>query len=196
LTKIYLFNKIEQLKQMRFKIKVKGDNMKNFVNPFFLILAVIVLISTLLVASPALAQNLVNAYEFNGNFVDSLSNGNPLVEFNTNTSGFGVGEWWWTANTDPGGGLILTTPMSNPQNYSIGIRVEYDEVGPSWRKIISFLTQSDDEGLYFSSGDLYLYDQGSGVNTYNNDTFYDIIFTRDSSDNVNIYIVDGGVANL
>jgi hypothetical protein len=170
--------------------------MKNFVTPFFLLMTIILLIATLFVAHPVSAQNLINAYEFNGNFVDSLGNGNPLVEFNTNTSGFGAGEWWWTANTDPGGGLILTTPIPNPQNYSIGIRVEYDEVGPSWRKIISFLTQSDDEGLYFNSGDLNLYSQGAGINTYNADTFYDIIFTRDSLDNVNIYIVDGGAANL
>jgi len=55
---------------------------------------------TVFAATPAPAA-LINQYDFNGTFNDTLVTGDPLAEFNTATSGFAAGEWWWTANSNP-----------------------------------------------------------------------------------------------
>ncbi len=140
---------------------------------------------------------LINQYDFNGTFNDTLVTGDPLAEFNTAANGFAAGEWWWTADSNPGGGLILTTPILNPANYSVGIRFKFNEVSPGYRKIISFLGSGSDRGLYFYNGVLNQYSIDSGTTVFNPDTYYDLIITRDAAtNNAKYYIVDNGMVLL
>lgn len=139
------------------------------------------------------AADLIHEYDFNGNLNDTVGSGVPLtIHPNTATSGFGVSEWWWTATTSPGGGLILNTDIADPQNYSLGFRIEFNQVGPSWRKIISFKGPMDDDGLYFYNSNLQFYPFGTNTAiTYSADTFYDFIFVRSPDDIIRVYVVEG-----
>jgi LPXTG-motif cell wall-anchored protein len=146
--------------------------------------------------SPASATGatLVHQFDFNGTLTDSLGTGTSLtVHSNTATSGFGDGEWWWTATSNPGGGLILlTSHLSNPNSYSLGFRIKYNQVGPSWKKIISFKGPGSDNGLYFRSSNLEFYPFGPNTAiTYSVDTFYDFILTRGSDNVIRVYVVEG-----
>lgn len=160
---------------------------------FSFLLLCCVIIFTITLISPVQAATLKSQYEFKGNFNDSFGAGDPLVVSNAATSGFNTDGWYWTADSDPGTELALTTPLVNPANYSIGIRFKYTDMD-GYRKIISFLSSSDDRGLYFYSNNLAQYDIATGVSTFSTDTFYDLVLTRDSADNsVIIYMVDNGV---
>jgi hypothetical protein len=138
--------------------------------------------------------NLVNSYEFSGNFEDSLGNGEDLVQDNVETSTFGGGTWTWTAVTDPGAGLIMDTVNTISDNYSISLKFMFTEVGPSWKKIISFKDQSDDNGFYFYGGQLQFYPYGDlGPTVFPANTMIELVVTRDSVTNtVAAYVVDDG----
>jgi hypothetical protein len=156
--------------------------------------AILLLFSFLLILPNSLyAAVLIHQYDFDGNLNDTVGTGDPLtVHPNTATSGFGVSEWWWTATTSPGGGLIANTDIADPHNYSLGFRIEFNQVGPSWRKIVSFKGSSDDNGLYFYSGNLQFYPFGlNDTVTYNADTFYDFIFVRSPDNIIRVYVVEG-----
>lgn len=150
----------------------------------------------------SIAQNLVHNFEFNGNLNDSEATGISLSTFNTATSAFQTSpnSWTWTQPTSPGGGLILqTSELPNPQSYSLGFRIEYDQVGTGYKKIVSFKGDADDNGLYFIDSKLVFYPFGRNNDiTYQPNTFYDFIFVRDSTDNIKVYIVepDGTVSQV
>jgi hypothetical protein len=137
---------------------------------------------------------LIHQFDFEGSLEDARGTGVSLqVHANTATHGFGAGEWWWTATGSPGGGLILDTDLlANPQNYSLGFRISYNQVAPRWKKILSFKGTSDDNGLYFYDGYLQFYPFGSNNQiTYTVGTFYDFIFTRGTDNVMRVYIVQG-----
>ncbi|MEW6584509.1 MAG: hypothetical protein AB1442_02740 [Nitrospirota bacterium] len=159
-----------------------------------LLSAILLLFSLLLILpDPLHSAVLIHQYDFDGNLNDTVGSGDPLtVHPNTATSGFGVSEWWWTATANPGGGLILNTDIADPQNYSLGFRIEFNQVGPSWRKIVSFKGPSDDNGLYFYNSNLQFYPFGSNTAiTYIADTFYDFVFVRSPDDIIRVYVVEG-----
>jgi hypothetical protein len=90
----------------------------------------------------------------------------------------------------PGGGLILDSSIADPTNYSLGFRISYQQVGPSWRKIVAFKGNTTDNGLYFFNANLQFYP--FGVNTaitFLPNTFYDFIFSRSGSV-MSVYIVE------
>ena len=162
---------------------------------------VFLLSAFLLLFPPSLfSADLIHQYDFDGNLNDTVGSGDPLTIYpNTATNGFGDSEWWWTATTTPGGGLIINTDIADPQTYSLGFRIEFNQVGPSWKKIISFKGPSDDNGLYFYGSHLQFYPFGSNTEiTYSADTFYDFIFVRSSDDIIRVYVVegDGTVTNV
>jgi hypothetical protein len=157
-------------------------------------LRLLFLFTFLLGSTPCLySAVLIHQYDFDGNLNDTVGTGVPLtIHPNTATSGFGDSEWWWTATTTPGGGLILDTNIIDPQNYSLGFRVEFNEVGPSWKKIVSFKGPSDDNGLYFYGSYLQFYPFGSNTDvTYTPNTFYDFVLSRSSDDTIRVYVVEG-----
>lgn len=145
------------------------------------------------------AQNLIHNFEFNGNLNDSRSTGISLTEFNTASSSFqsNPNGWTWTQSSNPGGGLELSTSiLPDPQAYSLGFRIEFDNTGnpngtsKSYRKIISF--NDSDNGLYFNHQNLQFFPFGaSNAITYLPNTFYDFVLTRTSNDKIIVYIVEG-----
>ena len=158
------------------------------------LLAIILFFSFLLILPNKLySAVLIHQYDFDGNLNDTVGSGDPLtVHPNTATSGFGVSEWWWTAVANPGGGLVFNTDIADPKNYSLGFRIEFNQVGPSWRKIVSFKGPADDDGLYFYNSHLQFYPFGTNnAITYSPDTFYDFIFVRSSDDMIRVYVVEG-----
>ncbi len=139
------------------------------------------------------AATLVHQYDFTGDLTDSLGNGDPLTEFNTNSSGFGADGWSWTASSNPGGGLVLVASLADPANYSLGFRISYQQVSPSWRKIVSFKGTGDDNGLYYYNANLQYYPFGANIAiTFSTNTFYDFIFSRSSASGgtMMVYVVE------
>ena len=144
---------------------------------------------------------LVHHFEFNNNLNDSLPTGAVLdIHPNTADSRFSDGAWHWTASQHPGGGLILLTDqISDPENYSIGFRFRVNDVGPSWKKILSFREESVDGGLYFYDGKLQLYPFSVHEDiTYSPDTYYDFILSRDTDKMMTVYVVqsDGSITKV
>jgi len=172
--------------------------MRGFVMHRLKLLAMVTLLMVLgmwmFISSVAGAEaQLVHQFDFNGDLTDSAGTGTNLtVHGNTATHGFNDGEWWWTGNQHPGGGLILETAhLTDPTSYSLGFRVRYNEVGPGWRKIISFRGPGSDNGLYFYGSYLQFYPFGSNTAiTYAPDTFYDFVFTRGADNTMRVYIVE------
>jgi len=138
------------------------------------------------------SQQLIHNFEFNGNFNDTEPTGTILTEFNTTTSSFGTNpnEWTWTSTSNPGGGLVLLSELQDPQSYSIGFRIEFTETTPGYRKIISFKGASNDPGLYFLDQKIVLFPFSESAPDYVNGVFYDFVLTRDSTDDIKVYIVD------
>ncbi|MBD0833393.1 HYR domain-containing protein [Aestuariibaculum sediminum] len=163
-------------------------------NSFTNKLATLLFFIVLLQVNVAGAQNLVHNFEFNGNFNDSKSTGISLTPDNIATSSFQTNPngWTWTQPTSPGGGLVLQTDqLSDPQSYSLGFRIEFDQTSPGYKKILSFKGQTDDNGLYYHNSNLQFYPFGANnALTYAANTFYDFVFVRNSSDNIKVYIVD------
>ena len=150
----------------------------------------VALIVIFLYATNSHAATLINQYDLQGDFTDTLGAGDNLTPVNTSTSSFGSDAWTWTASTDPGGGLILDSSITDPTNYSLGFRVSYEQVGPSWRKIVAFKGNTTDNGLYFYNANLQFYPFGvNAAVTFQPNTFYDFIFSR-SGDVMSVYIVE------
>jgi hypothetical protein len=116
----------------------------------------------------ATAQNLIHNFEFNGNLNDTKPTGVVLSPFNVASSSFSTGPnaWTWSQPTSPGGGLVLEIPTSlltNPQSYSVGFRISFQETGnpdgstKSFKKILTFKGQTNDNGLYFNHQNLQFF---------------------------------------
>ncbi|MDQ6631531.1 MAG: hypothetical protein M3Y82_07210 [Verrucomicrobiota bacterium] len=132
------------------------------------------------------SASLISLYEFNGNFSDSFSNNVDLVEYNNASSIFNAGSWTWTATANPGGGLIMDLNAPRASLYSIGLRLKFDLTSSGYRKIIDFKNQTADDGLYFYNDSLSFYPITVGGMVSNN-TFLDLVITRDGSSVVSVY---------
>ena len=164
----------------------------------------------------AAAATVIQQYDFAGDLTDSLG-GPPLEEFNTQTSEFSESGWSWTtkagADGAPGAGLILKAALSDPENYSIGFRFSFADLGivsGDYTKIVSFSggggQSADDNGLYFFTHnqntilEFYPYsnDLADSATEFAANTFYDFFVTRAAADNgtVKVYTVSEGVQTL
>ncbi len=148
---------------------------------------------TLLNSAPAA---LVSVYTLDSDLSDSLGANPNLVEFNTSSSSFTGGAWVWNATDNPGGGLVMdvTSPIST--TYSIGLRMELDHfsfsIDPHYAyvKLIDFKDLRSDVGLYVKGDQLDFYhpnDESIG-GTLTTETYFDIILTRDASNQVKGYL--------
>ena len=149
---------------------------------------ILTLVACVLLATPLGAQVvLLSRYNFEGDLSDLLGNSNSLISNNTSAESFGPDGWTWNAVSSPGGGLIMDVDGALADNYSIGLRFEFDLVTPGWRKIIDF--HNIDTGLYFLNGNIQFYPVTPGSTVLSNDTFLDLIITRDQSTGlVSVYL--------
>mgnify|MGYP001176584694 FL=1 len=145
------------------------------------------------------AQTLLHKYEFNGDLTDEL-NGPDLIPIHTDTSGYLDGAWWWTANTHPGGGLLLRANLIDPAEYSLRLVFKFDNFYPSWTKIISFQgydsinhSFSSDHGLYFYQNRLQFYPYITNPDTaFYPNVWYDLVFTRNVGGLIRFYVTTLG----
>jgi len=145
-------------------------------------------------------QNLVHNFEFNGNLNDTRPSGAALTTYNTATTNFGTNpnSWTWTQPTSPGGGLeLLTNQLANPESYSLGFRISFQDTGnadgttKSYKKILSFKGATDDNGLYFNHRNLQFFPFGANASvTYLPNVFYDFVLTRSAAKEIKVYIVE------
>ena len=154
------------------------------------------------------SQNLVHNFEFNNNFNDSEGTGVSLITSNVASSNFlsSPNAWSWTQPNSPGGGLILRTNLlPNPNSYSVGFRISYQDTGnsngstKSYKKILSFKGETDDNGLYFNHRNLEFFPFGANASvTYLPNTFYDFVLTRTAAKEIKVYVVesDGTVTQV
>ena len=159
------------------------------------------------------AATLIHQYDLDGDFIDSLG-GEPLDVFNAQSSSFFGGEWTWVSSEswpnedrDPGAGLVLEASLDNPENYSLAFRFKFNEVGryseredgEGYIKIVSFLGDQDDNGLYFydTKLNLFPFDELSDME-FMPGTYYDFLITRSSAGGggVRVYVVSEGVQSL
>lgn len=138
---------------------------------------------------------LIHRYDFNDTLADDFS-GPELIPVHTYSSGFDAGTWNWTAISSPGGGLLMRTNLPDPSSYSLRIVFKYSSINTVWTKIISFRGYnsgnnyfSSDNGLYFNHGNLYLYPYQNNTNLFFQPlTWYDLLFTRDATGLVSVYM--------
>ena len=86
---------------------------------------------------------LVSSYDFNGDYTDSLGNGNDLSLYNV---GLLTGGRYVFGNNQ---GLRLTDAVSNSNEFAIEMKLQREASGLGWSKIIDFSTRLSDFGLYF-----------------------------------------------
>jgi len=145
------------------------------------------------------ATPMVHRFDFNGTLEDDFA-GPDLIPVHTATSGFGAGNWNWTAASTPGAGLLMRTSMPNANEYSLRMVFKYNNFYSSWTKILSFIGYNStdnyftsDSGLYFYQNRLefYPYISNPSIPFYPN-IWYDLIFTRNSVGLIRIYMTEYG----
>ncbi|MGI8601675.1 MAG: hypothetical protein ACR2OZ_01615 [Verrucomicrobiales bacterium] len=145
-------------------------------------------IAALCLFTGSVRATLISVYEFNGNFNDSLGNGDaargndgPLVVNNPGVTSFSSGQWSWTSPGVGGTGLILDAAPALAGNYSIGIRFKFQTID-GYRKLVDFQDAGSDFGLYVLNGTLNFYPVASDqATTIAADSFVDVLLTRAGS---------------
>lgn len=171
--------------------------------------AIVGLASFLAFAVPAFAQtqsvDLLAEYRFENSLLP-VQSGSTLTAFGTAndgdnhcnaTSGFttpNLDSWHWdSTGCVRGGGFTIDIDADISNGYSIGVRFEFSETGPSWRKIIDFKNKVSDNGFYFIDGKINFFPFRTvrGTEVYAANTIYDLVVTRDDgSKDFVAYIVD------
>lgn len=90
-----------------------------------------------------------------------------------------VGPTRYTFGTNQG--LRLTGGLVDTSNYSVAIRMEYDSMSPTWKKVIDFRSRSSDNGLYVQGDKLTLFpDRAGGPTALVANTDFVVVLTRDT----------------
>jgi hypothetical protein len=153
------------------------------------VLSAIALLLGLTVAAAANAA-LVKQYDFNGDFTDTLGNGNDLIATGGSLSG---GRYHFT---EPDG-LRLTDALPDTSNYAIQIGFSMVTNAPFWKKVIDFQDRTADPGVYIRSSSLtFAGATGPGAAGIPVDTDAVITLTRDGGTNVVEGSVDLGGGDL
>jgi len=162
----------------------------------------IINIIVFVLCSFSFAADPVAEFTFDNNLNDSYSNG-TMTQVSVNSSSYGTnatGSYWqWTTTDNEGGGLQLDLTLDHEDDYSIGIKFEYDVISSGYEKIIDYKNRTSDHGFYFYNHKIHFYPgsaSATGVNSYTQGNVYDLVVTRDAStDEFKAYIVqlDGTV---
>lgn len=87
---------------------------------------------------------LINSYDFNGNFSDTLGRGPNVTPFGGNLTN---GRYSFSVNQ----GLSLNNALASTSSYSIEIKFQINAPSVAWNKLIDFEDRTADAGLYFYS---------------------------------------------
>ena len=120
------------------------------------------------------AATLWSDYELNNSLVDSL---NPLRSLTANGGTLDATSYSFGANQ----GLTLSDGLPAPDEYSIEIQFQFATID-SYRKVLDFLGQTVDAGLYVQGGTARLYpNSGGALQVFFPDTPAQLILTRDAA---------------
>lgn len=135
---------------------------------------------SLLGAGSASAQNLIHAYEFNGNLLDAL--GGPAAINNGAT----VGATGLTFGNGQGPSLSGVLPVSV---YSVEFRFSLEFVD-GYRRLLDFKNQTTDRGLYVRDGGLVFFDETDNlpINVVAPNVSTHVVLTRSLSGLVTGYL--------
>ncbi|MEL7039474.1 MAG: LamG-like jellyroll fold domain-containing protein [Cyanobacteria bacterium J06592_8] len=161
-------------------------------------LSALVGLSFLALPLPSFAATLVADYQFDNSLASSIEGAPSLFDLGTDNF-FGTetvdGQSTTVFNFAEQTGLQLSTEGLIPNDdYSVSMLFNFDTV-EFWRKILDVNNRVTDAGLYTFSSDMFYYgkkdvvDSGTGT-PLGLDQWVQVVFTRDSDDQVVTY-VDG-----
>ena len=162
--------------------------MKSPVSTFLSPLAAVSLSVAAPFFAPSSRAELIHSYQFNNSLADELG-GPSLVANGPGGAGtLGASSYVFGPNQ----GLSLSSGLPDTANYSLLVDFGFSEVN-SYRKIIDFKARGTDFGLYNLNGALTFYSGlGSGpAGTFQADTPYRLVITRDGGSNAFNAYVDG-----
>jgi len=126
-----------------------------------------------MIASGIANAGLLKSYDFNGDYNDTLGNGDELV-----ASGGSIlnGLYNFTDNQ----GLQLTSALTNTSNYAIEMRLSVNDNLTGWSKLIDFQEFSTDNGFYLRNNNFDFYVSGSNLlgGPVILNEFFDLAFVR------------------
>lgn len=133
----------------------------------------------------ASAATLTHDYELNGSLADSLG-GPALVSLGGTLGANGYG---FSANQ----GLVYTGGFADAGSYSIDIRFSLDDRSGGYAKIIDYLNQASDNGLYALGQRLEFFpvNNGVGPQVFDGQQMVDVMVTRDAATGLSTGWVNG-----
>ncbi|MGI6095030.1 MAG: MucBP domain-containing protein [Lachnospiraceae bacterium] len=105
--------------------------------------------------------------------------------------------WQWHSNTARGGGFLLDIDKDIGEEYTIGLKISFENTLGGWRKIIDYKNSASDTGFYFyNGGHLNFYNYGvNGASVTQPNQVVDMIVRRNkTTKEFEAYIVNNGVA--
>lgn len=102
---------------------------------------------------------LINSYDFNVDFSDTLGNGNDLTSFGGTIGG---GSYSFADNQ----GLRLTSALTSTSDYAIEINIQNNDDLIGYKKLIDFQDLTSESGLYLYENTLDFYPDDTTAGTY------------------------------
>jgi hypothetical protein len=104
---------------------------------------------------------------------------NSVTEFGSDS----VGSFWrWESTNARGGGFRITTTQELGETYTVGLRFSFDQVAPSWRKIIDYKNRAEDTGFYFYDSAIEFYPYEESVETFSAGEVLDLLAVREGTE--------------
>ncbi|GAA6189694.1 VPLPA-CTERM sorting domain-containing protein [Litorivita sp. NS0012-18] len=147
------------------------------------LLGTVALCATALTGGTAQAA-LINSYDFDGSYADTLGAGNDLVASGGTISG---GEYIFSGNQ----GLRLTDALPSTTDYAIELGFSVTDSVGGYNKLIDFQDLASDLGLYIYSGTLDFYTTGAGGGSIS--VGQDVVVGFARSGGVLSYYLDGAL---
>lgn len=135
----------------------------------------IVLVFIAVTMSAPVHSALIKSYDFDGDYTDTLGNGDNLVASGGSIS-FGM------YNFDLNQGLRLNNALGDTSNYAIEMRLRVNDSLGGYNKLIDFQDLSSDIGLYLQNGAALFYTAanfGGGVTL---GEYFTLALVRSSND--------------
>lgn len=105
--------------------------------------------------------------------------------------------WQWHSETARGGGFYVDIDKNIGEEYTIGLKLSFENTLGGWRKIIDYKNSSVDTGFYFyNGGHLNFYNYGvNGASVTQPDQVIDMIVRRNkTTKEFEAYVVNSGTA--
>ena len=141
---------------------------------------------------PALnAATLKADYRFENNRDSSFSGAPTLTDLGTNSfttaTVDGVSKTVLSFTQNNGVSLSSTSGLISSTSYSIVMLFSFEQTS-GWRRVVDVRNAMTDGGLYALNGKLNFYPHASGNGTISNNTYVQVVMTREPTGNVVVYL--------